>query len=339
MGIQNSFKEFNNKIRVDFEKKAELREKRDILLRKLRNSDDLPPFKEFNQGSYAMFTGVEPGSDSEYDIDVGLQFLVNKDDYAPIELKNKIYEILKNHTEYGAKIKKPCVTVTYQKDGEAKFHVDLVVYCPHDKDYPDYHLYIAKGTNETTQCWEIADPKALVNYVNNMIEKGEKLDQFRRIIRYLKSWKNLQFSTTGHASPPGIGLTLIALENFIYHKDNDLESLIHIVNMINEKFIKVRGKENEMIYRIIYSLPSHLNFKDNNIFEKMTDSQMTHFKEKIAKLLRELNSVSSEPDEHLQYEKLRKIFGKDFLIPNDLSCAKEQVDYIPSSSASGCEIL
>ena len=27
-----------------------------------------------------------------------------------------------------AKIKKPCVTVTYKKDGEAAYHVDLVTY-------------------------------------------------------------------------------------------------------------------------------------------------------------------------------------------------------------------
>ena len=64
------------------------------------------------QGSYAMHTGVE-SIDKEYDIDVALRFNVNKDDYEPMELKNIIYDILKEHTEYGAKIKNPCVTVTY----------------------------------------------------------------------------------------------------------------------------------------------------------------------------------------------------------------------------------
>ena len=60
-----------------------------------------------------MYTGVEP-LDKEYDIDVGLRFKANKDEYEKAtELKNKICNILKNHTEYGAKVKKPCVTVTY----------------------------------------------------------------------------------------------------------------------------------------------------------------------------------------------------------------------------------
>lgn len=114
MSVQSEFKKFNDKIRADFETKKELSEKRDILLDKLRNNSEIPSFKELNQGSYAMCTGIEPESDGEYDIDVALRFYANKSDYDPIELKNKICKILKNHTHYGAEIKKPCVTVTYK---------------------------------------------------------------------------------------------------------------------------------------------------------------------------------------------------------------------------------
>lgn len=46
-----------------------------------------------------MYLGVEP-LDKEYDIDVGLRFHANCDDYEPMDLKNKIYELLKGHTEY-----------------------------------------------------------------------------------------------------------------------------------------------------------------------------------------------------------------------------------------------
>ena len=53
--------------------------------------------------------------------------------------------MLKNHTEYGTKIKKPCVTVTYKKDGEAAYHVDLVTYVYEDKDDSDSQLYLARG--------------------------------------------------------------------------------------------------------------------------------------------------------------------------------------------------
>ena len=57
MSIQSEFRKFNDKIRVDFEVKKELREKKNSLLGKLRNNDDLPSFEELNQGSYAMCTG------------------------------------------------------------------------------------------------------------------------------------------------------------------------------------------------------------------------------------------------------------------------------------------
>ena len=339
MSIQSELKNFNDKIRADFVTKKELSEKRDILLAKLRSNDDLPSFKELSQGSYAMCTGIEPEDDSEYDIDVALRFSANKDDYDPIDLKEQICEILKNHTDYGAEIKKPCVTVTYKKDGEAKFHVDLVTYLYADKDDENSQLYIAKGKDKYSQEWEEADPKGLVDYINDSVEVGEKRNQFRRVIRYLKKWKNRKFSNTGHTNPPSIGITLIAADNFNYYEEDDLSSLIDVVNTIVNKFSYVRINESgRYMYRISLSLPYFLKFKfSNDIFEKMSDAQMTDFKDKIEKLKKDLVEVRDEVDELEQYKKLNKIFGDDFEIPESKNSAKKQFDYIPYSSASGIE--
>lgn len=339
MSVQSEFKKFNDKIRADFEVKKELSDKRDILLGKLRNNDELPSFKELNQGSYAMCTGIEPEDDSEYDIDVALRFSANKDDYDPIELKEKICEILKNHTDYGSEIKKSCVTVTYKKDGEAKFHVDLVTYLYDDKDDEKSQLYIAKGKDKDSQEWEGADPKGLVDYINGSVEVGEKRNQFRRVIRYLKKWKNRKFSNTDHANPPSIGITLIAADNFNYYEEDDLSSLINVVEAIINKF-SYEGKNDfgRDMYRICLSLPNSLKFKfGNNIFEKMSVALMTDFKDKIEKLKKDLVEVRDEADELEQYKKLNKIFGDDFEIPEAKNSAKKQFDYIPSSSASGME--
>lgn len=339
MSVQSEFKKFNDKIRADFDTKKELREKRDILLNKLRNNDELPSFKELNQGSYAMCIGIEPEYDGEYDIDVGLRFSANRDDYDPIDIKNKICEILKNHTDYGAEIKKPCVTVTYKKDGEAKFHVDLVTYLYENKDNENSQLYIAKGKREDSQEWEEADPKGLVDYINNRIEQCEQREQYRRLVRYLKKWKNRKFSNTGYANPPSIGITLLVVDNFNYYKEDDLSSLINVVDAIINKFSYV-GKNDfgRDMYRICLSLPNSLKFKfGNNIFEKMSIAQMTDFKDKIEKLKNDLVGVSEEADEQEQYNKLNKIFGDDFEIPEAKNSAKKQFNYIPSSSASGLE--
>lgn len=341
MSIQSEFKKFNDRIRLDYKTNSELASKRDILLEILEKDANLPSFEKLDQGSYAMYTGVKPEGDREYDIDVGLRFNVSKSEYDPMDLKNKIEKILKNHTEYGAEIKKPCVTVTYTKDGEPSYHVDLVVYVYEDKDDKDSQIYIAKGINNNTdsQKWEMADPKGLVDYINDGVEKGEQRAQFRRVIRYLKRWKHKRFSTQGNSEPPSIGLTLIALDNFIYYEEDDFSALVNVVDSIANKFIfNSIDKDGDPLYRIKLPLPLTLAFEPNSdIFEKMTDQQMTDFKEKIEKLQFDLGNVESETDEYEKYKKLQKIFGEDFKVPNEEDTAKKQYNYIPNSSASGME--
>lgn len=339
MSMQSQFLKFNDNIAADFDTKKELSQKRDILIHKLRNSNELPSFKEFNQGSYAMFTGVIPEDGDEYDIDVALRFNENKRDYNPIDIKNIIYNILKDHTDYGVEIKKPCVTVRYKKNGEIKYHVDLVIYLYDDKNNDESQIYIAKGKDENSQEWEKADPKGLVDYINEKIEIGEKRNQFRRVVRYLKKWKNRKFSNTGNVNPPSIGIALIIADNFNYYKDNDLDALINIVEKIIDKFIFVGCSENfRQLYRINLSLPSMLKFEyGTDIFKKMTDTQMTDFKDKLEKLKKNLLEVSEEVDEYEKYRKLNKIFGDSFELQEEENFAKKQINYVPNSSASGVE--
>ena len=337
MALQKYFLDFNNTIRLDFETNSTLKEKREILVKKLRDSGELPAFEEFNQGSYQLHTGIKPISGREFDIDVGLRFNVNYTEYKPFELKNIIKDILKNHTEYGADIKKPCVTVTYSKEGEASYHVDLVVYSYEDKENKNFQMYIAKGKNDNNSVWEKADPIKLVDYINNTIEGGEKRDQFRRLVRYLKRWKNLKFADSGHAEPVSIGITLMVLEYFIFYSDNDLDSLINVVDRIKERFYMVSLDENNRIlYKIDCNLPNHLNFEgDTNVFCKMTEIQMTDFRDKVIKLKEDLQKVKYEADEYEQCKLLNKIFGDDFKIPENQEVSKKQTNFIPYSSSSG----
>ena len=65
MALQERFKNFHNKIKLDYDTNAELREKRDILCGILSNSDRLPTFEKLDQGSYSMYTGVIPLDDIE----------------------------------------------------------------------------------------------------------------------------------------------------------------------------------------------------------------------------------------------------------------------------------
>ena len=338
MSIQSEFIDFHNRIKLDYDVKAELAEKRDILLGILRNSGKLPGFEEYNQGSYGMYLGVEPISGREYDIDVGLRFNADKDDYEPMDIKNIIADVLKDHTEYGTTVKKPCVTVTYKKDGEAAYHVDLVTYLYEDHTDKDSQLYLARGKESMPEeiYWEKSDPVGLVDYINNKVDKGNARDQFRRTIRYIKRWKNRRFNSAGHAEPASIGITLIVADNFVESSGDDLSALLSAVKSIQNLFQTVKYEDGRWLYRIKYPMPYSLNFEnDTDAFEKMTDIQMTDFKEKLEKLIRDLEAVQSEADEIEQCKKLQKIFGEDFHVPETKNISKVQHNYIPPSSASG----
>ena len=340
MSTQSEFKSFNNRIKLDYDVRSELADKRDKLIKKLRDSGKLPEFKKYDQGSYAMHLGTEPLQDKEYDIDIGLKFKVNKCDYTPMELKETICDILKNHTDYGSKIKKPCVTVTYKKDGELAYHVDIVVYTYEDKEDEESQIYLARGKKKDSDetYWEKSDPVGLVDYINNAVEIGEAREQFRRIIRYLKRWKNIRFSSLGHAEPASIGITLIVADYFQYEEDNDLLALKIIVEKMLSLFkCETYDCEGERwLYRLTYPMPFSLKFEsETDAFNKMTDIQMTDFKDKLDKLYRDLGEVEKELDEIEQCKLLKKIFGDDFNVPEAKNISKKQYNYIPTSSASG----
>lgn len=100
LDLQKEFIEFHNNIKLDDENQK-LRDKRDILLKKLENniSEDAASYTTFNQGSYAMGTGIYP-EDEDYDIDVGIKFNINKDDYSdPVEPKTWVKDALDGHTK------------------------------------------------------------------------------------------------------------------------------------------------------------------------------------------------------------------------------------------------
>lgn len=351
MSLQKYFKQFDTAIKMDFDVKSELKDKRDVLLNILKGSEDIPAFEKYDQGSYSMHLGVEP-LDKEYDIDVGLRFQVSRSEYEPMDLKDKIYDLLKDHTDYGAKIKRPCVTVTYKKDGEAAYHVDLVIYTYEDKDDRESQLYLARGksSGDEDTCWEKSDPVGLVNYVKDKYkgdEFKEDREQFRRVIRYMKRWKNKKFSSEGNAEPPSIGITLIAVDKFEAYKTydyleekylyDDLEAVLNFTRTIKNLFVyKELSDKGRAMYTIEYNLPETLNFEPNvNVFKKMTDNYMTDFKEKIDALISDLDNVKTEIDEVEQCKKLKRIFGDDFPVPEKKEASKHQMNYIPATSSSG----
>ena len=330
--LQSAFNDFHNSIKLsDIDQNATLREKRDILLDKLKSkiSEDAASYTHFNQGSYAMHTGINP-DDEDFDIDVGLKFDLNKDDYPdPTVLKKWVRDALDGHTK-SVEIRKPCVTVNYQREGEDIYHVDFAVYAANNLDGK---MYLARGkefANEENKFWEESDPQEFIRLVRDKF-KDDDAKQFRRIIRYLKKWKSKKFSSTGHAAPTGISLTMLTYNHFVpvYTEDvfnnnartyNDFAAFRAVVKSILQQFMMEYDEGYNLCYNIHVNMPTP---PYNDLFEKMTLKQKTNFHCELVKVEESLDKVANKIIEKeplsSQCEILQDLFGDDFPILSDRS--------------------
>lgn len=242
--FQKAFRQFHEEIRLtDADHNAVLREKRDRVLTRLRDNlkAQRRTFTMFNQGSYAMSTGIQP-LDGDYDIDVGVIF-EGSHRPEPMAVKQWVYDGVYGHT---GKVlwKHPCITVQYQRAGEAVYHVDLPVYWRDGWG----RLYLARGKQHSGAAhreWREEDPKAFIERVKSY-GSGEGRKQFRRTIRALKRWRDVHFPSHGAAAPVGVGLTVLALQGFQPHHNtffspsdsdyDDLAALIAFVETLRNGF-------------------------------------------------------------------------------------------------------
>jgi hypothetical protein len=332
--LQSYFNSFHDAIKLDYDDNKELRDKRDELLKILKANmpSDAGSFEIFHQGSYAMYTGVKPLDDGDYDIDVGLLFNISKDDYPnPVTVKKWVYDALIKDYE-DVEMKKPCVTVKFKAEGEDErnYHVDFAVYADYESDEK---TYLAKGklnSNAENRYWEESDPKTLVNDIKNHFTDSEDRKQFRRVIRYLKRWKDIKFKGQVNR-PSGIGLTVAGLTHFQpkYTYDGftntknykDLDAIESFVQSMLNAFAWVFNEENELEERLQVYLPTP---PYNDIYEKMTGKQMTDFKEKLQCLLDKLQQAKNEADPVVACKLLQEEFGDDFPVPEESTTAQKR---------------
>ncbi len=326
VNIQSEFLEFHDKIKLSDENE-ELREKRDILLDKLKEkiTAEAASYTHFVQGSYAMGTGIKP-TDGDYDIDVGLEFDIDRDDYPdPITIKKWVRDALDGHTK-SVKIRRSCVTVTYQKDDEPVYHVDFACYAASNKDQK---LYIAKGkeySEAENRVWELSNPKKLINLIRNKFSDEDEQAQFKRVIRYMKKWKNEQFDVFGNAAPTGIALTVLAYNLFspAYKVDSlketrvydDFTALKNLVQSIMNQFTRYYDENGEVHFTITQDLPVE---PYNNLFSKMTPTQQDDFHSKLSTMKSKLAEIENTDKKSEACKVLVQIFGNDFPIKADRS--------------------
>lgn len=315
--LQNEFQTFHNNIKLGtYDENQKLRIKRDLLIDELRESlkDEKVPdttkkltFTKYDQGSYAMGTGIKP-KDDDYDIDVGVIFDITNEEYDSNKLKKLIYDKLNKQHNRTVEFNRPCITVKYA-DG---YHVDLAIYASNNDD-----LHIAWGKEHSIEnrCWYKSEPKKLTQWVKDVSTETAERDQYKRCVRALKKWKEKQFTSNGNTAPPSIGLTIQARNSFFYCADNDLKSLINIAQNMKNSFTSFYDADSNSIkWTIEVNLPVE-PFKD--VYYKMTQSQKDNFYNKIKSLLEALEAASNESKDHEASKILQKVFGDDFPLAED----------------------
>lgn len=332
--LQKYFKNFHDTIKLEYDDNKELRDKRDELIEFLKENmpEESCSFETFNQGSYSMFTGVKPIDDGDYDIDVALLFNLSKDDYTnPITVKKWVYDSL--CSGYGdVEMKKPCVTVKFESEdeNERKYHVDFAVFATKNQDG---NTYIARGmlySMAENRCWEHSDPQKLVNNIKSFPSDSQDREQFRRIIRYMKRWKDNKFKGQVNR-PSGIGLTVAGLTHFQakYTHDfftntrtyNDLDALETFVQNMFNSFVQVLNDDQEFEDRLRVYLPTP---PYNDIYSKMNGNQMTALKGKLECLLDKLQKAKAEADPVVACKLMTEEFGDDFQIPEASATAQKK---------------
>lgn len=337
--LQKEFLTFHENIKIGtYEGKYAnntLREKRDLIINKLKEKlkakveEGYPQFvKSFNQGSYALNTGIKP-IDGDYDIDVGVLLDCYIEDYKPVDLKDLVAECIE-HTNRTVNVSRSCVTITYIKDGEPDYHVDLPIYAK-SSDESDDTYYLAKGRKnlkEEDRFWQESDPEGLTDLINGLYKDDENYElegktqrkQFRRCVRYLKRWRNHK----------NVYLHSIALTIATYHwlepdvdEQNDNQVMLSLVEAILDNF--------NWSGRLKIELPVT---PKGDLLESVDDDAMTKLKEHFETLRDNLQSAIDNPDAHEASKALRKSFGDDFPEVAKNENAKKEESYVNTGTSA-----
>ena len=336
MGIQTHFDKFHDKIKLGREDDAyrKARDRDDSIKAEVKTAfseADYPVVADFIQGSLRTHTGIVPIS-GDYDIDRALVIDEEKAPDNPVAPKEKALDVLEDRGFKNAKIKKPCVTADYASDN---VHLDFIVY----KRSGDQH-YLAvgkKNSDEHNREWSAADPLGLIAWIDDdsdydKDDAKDVLAQFRRFVRYLKRWRDVQFSNTVAAKVYSIGLTVMVKKEFqpSFSMEGAREDLVALRATV--KAILDTGYFNEEEagkYRVRVDLPVE-PYRD--IFDGSSLDTGTQFYNKLKHLKDQLEKAEGLSDDREQCEILNKLFGDDFKVsdpPTGSSKARKAVYATP----------
>lgn len=238
-----SFEEFNTAIRLTESRRKSLKGSRKELRRKIIKYFDEEKPKEIkpkfsSQGSLAMDTIVNPiprketvGKEEKtilyYDVDDGAYFIgdeAQKDRKSIQTYHTWILDAVKGHTEQDPLDKNTCVRVLFA-DGH---NIDIPIY---------YKNGSIPELAHKRDGWIESDPQAFSQWFN---QKAEENDQLRRLVRYMKAWKDYrEFSRKDKPLPSGLIFTILTVNSFYPHERDDVslkETLVRMEAALSKNF-------------------------------------------------------------------------------------------------------
>ncbi|GHT35848.1 cyclic GMP-AMP synthase [Bacteroidia bacterium] len=303
----SQFIAFNDSITISKAKKETLKNNREALREKIRKyfkdnkPDEInPSFR--SQGSFVMKTLINPISEwseedekylYKYDIDDGVYFIGKEEDRKSIDTyHNWIYEAVKDHTDKGATDKTTCVRVLYA-DGH---HIDLPIYFKIKGD--DTIPQLAHKSKD----WIDSDPKEFFDWFNKQAKDKEQL---RRIVRYLKAWRDYRHTQNSSTQmPSGFILTILATNNISYSNDRDDIALKETLEKIQNAIDPNHGGTFEC-YRP--TTPA-----DEDLFENYSDTKRDYFLSQLDSFVKSAKNAIGGTNPKESCEKWQKHFGDRF---------------------------
>ena len=322
MKLRKEFEDFYKDIRIDSET-AVLIEKRETLEGEIKDKfpgvlDDhgikvnKSDIRMFDQGSYKYNTTIHSDVvDRDVAVMIPLSISDNDD---PRKIKGYLRDAINIYSRT-VEIKEPCVRAVYHDNGEEWLHIDLPLYA---KDGNRVYLARGKYTSENYS-WEEADPDGLNDDLCGKINGN---DQLRRIICYIKRWKDVKYSnsTRDHEVPPSIGLTYLAYDCFSPKSsgghDDDLSALQQTMKNIKSKFSYTVDLDGNIVGADISRYLSVKPYTD--IFEKMRESSSSYmltFYNRLCTAVDNLTNAVNVESDHEAGIYVQRVLGSDFVVP------------------------
>ena len=322
MKLKKEFSDFYKAIRIDTETNA-LRDKREVLENDIKeklpttlsdhgitvNKSDI---RMIDQGSYKYHTTIKDDVvDRDVAVIIPLNTVTNDD---PRKIKGYLKDAISIPSRT-VTIKEPCVRAAYYRDGEEWLHIDLPLYAQ-DGDF----IYLARGkANSSNYSWENADPNGLNDYLCERINGN---CQLRRIICYIKKWRNEKYagSASDHEVPPSIGLTLLACNYFSAQStsegDDDLLALQKTMNSMLNEFIITKDMNGNIASASISCFLPVTPFAD--VFKKMKESSssyMVTFYKRLSTAVDNLTNAINVESDHDAGTYVQRVLGTEFTVP------------------------